>query len=294
MSARKLIMLSLALVIGVATFMGFRSSMTPTTTPAGTAVPVEATQVLAASHDMPMGTILKDGDMKWIPWAEKAQSSRLYFKGQTEVSSLMGAVLREGMRADEPIIMGRVVQAHEQGFLAAVLNPGMRALSVTLTPSAGVAGFIFPGDRVDVILTHGFTTKNDKGEPDQTERRLSETVITNARVLALDQKSDDQATEPKVAQLATLEVSPKQAERLVLAADMASQNGGGRGTISLVLRSIANENDKAAPTNDSEHSPTMDSDLSPAFTHITPMQKIEIMRGKEVTETVFHARKEEP
>src|SRR5471030_901632 len=102
-------------------------------------------------------------------------------------------------------------------------------MSVTLTPSAEVAGFIFPGDRVDVILTHSFSRKDVSA---LTERHVSETVLTNARVLALDQKSDDQTTDPKVAQLATLEVTPRQAEKLVLAADLIGGQGG-RGTISL-------------------------------------------------------------
>lgn len=284
MNIRKIIMLGLALFIGVATFLVFRSSVQPHQE--GAAPVISVTEVLAASHDIPMGTILKESDMKWIPWAESAQNSRLYIKGQTDITTLVGAVVREGLRTDEPVLAGRVVQPHEQGFLAAVLTPGMRAVSISLTPSTGVAGFIFPGDHVDVILTHGFTIKNDKNETDSTERRLSETIIENARVLALDQKSDDQSTDPKVAQLATLEVTPKQAEKLTLASDMVGQITAGKGSLSLVLRSLAAD-DVSTGTPNADHAPTMDSDLSPVFPHVNHLQKVEVMRGKETTETLF-------
>ena len=110
------------------------------------------------------------------------------------------------------------------------------------------------------------------------------------RVLALDQKSDSQTTDPKVAQLATLEVMPRQAEKLSLAQDMVSQGGSSHATLSLVLRSLASE-DGLAPLPDVHHGPTWDSDVSQAFPTVNGedglMQKVQIMRGKEVTETSF-------
>ena len=268
MSSRKIILLALSLVIGVGTFIAFRSAQTPP--PAVQAPVVETTEVLAASRDLPTGTILKEIDMKWIPWSQTAENSKLFVKGKTDMATMTGAVVREGLRADEPIMAGRVVQPHEQGFLAAVLTPGMRAVSVMLTPSAEVAGFIFPGDHVDVVMTHSFVVKQTKNNNDTTERRLSETVITDARVLALDQKSDNQSTDPKVAQLATLEVSPKQAERLILAADMGSSTGSNHGSLSLILRSLASMENAGGENQlpiaaSAEPSLTMDSDISPVF-----------------------------
>lgn len=226
--------------------------------------------------------------MKWIPWAATADTTKLYVKGIADMGGLIGAVLREGLRADEPFIMGRVVQPHEQGFLAAVLTPGMRAVSVTLTPSAEVAGFIFPGDRVDVILTHTFSRKDVS---DLTERFVSETVITDARVLALDQKSDNQTVEPKVAATATLEVTPKQAEKLALAGDIVG-GPGGRGAISLALRSLATDGEAAQPDASSNGpGPTWDSDVSPAYPTVNGedglMQRVQIMRGKDKSESTF-------
>lgn len=288
MPMRKIILLMLALLIGVGTFMVMRSSEQA---PQAPAPEVKTTEILAAARDLPTGTILKESDMKWVPWAATADTAKLYIKGTTDMSSLIGAVLREGLRADEPFITGRVVQPHEQGFLAAVLTPGMRAVSITLTPSAEVSGFIFPGDRVDVILTHTFSRKDIT---EMNDRYVSETVVTNARILALDQKSDNQSVEPKVAATATLEVTPKQAEKIALAIGLVSGPGGSsHGALSLALRSLATEGESATASvpASSTTGPTWDSDVSPAYPTVNGddglMQKVQILRGKEKSETTF-------
>ena len=314
MNSRKIILLSLALLIGLGTFAMFRSAQTPPPAAPVQAV-VETTEILAAARALPTGTILRDGDTKWIPWAATADTGKLYVKGKADSATLIGAVLREGLRTGEPVITGRVVQPHEQGFLAAVLTPGMRAVSLSLTPSAGVAGFIFPGDRVDVILTHTFSRKDVSA---LTERHVSETVATDVRVLALDQKSDNQTSEPKLAQLATLEVTPRQAEKIALASDMIGTVNSGRGSLSLALRSLAADDKveqmdtlagaippsalQPLPVRTSlreavkdNGGPTWDSDVSSAFPTVNGedglTQKVQIMRGKDITETTFDRRR---
>ena len=99
-----------------------------------------------------------------------------FVKGSgSNLSDLTGAVVREGFRSGEPVMPARIAHPHDQGFLAAVLTPGTRAMSISLSPTAEVAGFIFPGDRVDVILTHSFTRKD---APDMTDqRRVSEVIL---------------------------------------------------------------------------------------------------------------------
>src|SRR5260370_34203127 len=116
--------------------------------------------------------------------------------------------------------------------MAAVLTPGNRAITVPVTPSSGLAGFVFPGDRVDVILTLTIQPGKD-GEKDATERRGSETVLTDIRVLATDQRADDQKREVAVATTATLEVTPRQAEAIAVGSEM--------GKLSLSLRSLGQD-----------------------------------------------------
>jgi pilus assembly protein CpaB len=304
MSKRKLILLIVAGIVALGTMIVAKSLMAPTQQQPVQEVQASTTQILAATRNMPTGTILRDSDMKWTPWPAEADTSQLYVKSKDDMGRLVGGVLRDAVREDEPILMGHVVQPHEHGFLAVVLEPGKRAMTIALTPSAEVAGFIFPGDHVDVILTHSFSRQDVSS---LTERRVSETVLTDVRVLALDQKSDDLTTDPKVAQLATLEVSPKQAEKLALASDIVGipgAGGGGRGTLSLALRSLAaesvTEGGAVVPPLTpqmigDERTATWDSDVSSAYPTVNGedglMQKVHVMRGKDATDKIFERHK---
>ncbi len=307
MSTRKLPLLFVALFIAAMTVFLARSMMNE---PIDPAAPVEVKapptyEILVSAKDLPSGTLLTEADVKWKIWpkeeGKEGEASEFVVKGEADVKSVVGNVVRYGIRAGEPITPARTVKPGEQGFMAAALAPGMRAVSIAITPVAGVAGFIFPGDRVDVIVTHQVGRKS---EADTTERRVSETMLSDVRVLALDQKMSDQVTEPKVAQIATLEVTPKQAEKLALVSEL--------GTVSLALRSIAN--DAAKTTADAQegkdlaqealanvianslaqetgHEITWDSDISKVLPRPAnrsgAVQKILIIRGKDVSEAIF-------
>jgi len=292
MPPRKIILLVVAMVIALGTVLLARSMMS-----SAPQAPVEtsSTEVLAAAHDLPIGTLIKEADLKWISWTTEADTGGLYVKGKTDENTVIGSVVRQSLREGEPLMSGHIVRPHEQGFLAAVLTPGKRAMAVAITPVAGVAGFIFPGDHVDVILAHQVERKDDAS---LTVRRVSETVLTDVRVLALDQKTSDQTTDPKIAQLATLEVTPKQAEKVALLTQL--------GTLSLVLRSLASETDTPAipaiPADallpdalpGAETSYTWDSDVSEVLPKPSDrsglVQKVQVMRGKDTTETNFDRR----
>jgi len=300
MPARKLFLLLVALIIAGGTVILARTMMK--SSPGGDAE-VNGTkiskfeEVLVAARDLPAGTLIKESDLKWQIWPADTDIAAAGFavKGKSQISDFAGSVVRQGMRAGEPVMAGRVVRKSEQGFMAAVLNPGMRAVSVPVTPAGGVAGFVFPGDFVDVIVTHQISRK--KGPEDPDGRKVSETVLTNVRVLALDQRTSDQATEPKIAQTATLEVTPKQAETLVLLTQI--------GTISLALRSLASGEEAIPGINaealetvrraaDEANDVTWDSDVSKVLTkpgnRRGRVQQIQIMRGKETSEAVFELR----
>ncbi|MEJ0061841.1 MAG: Flp pilus assembly protein CpaB [Alphaproteobacteria bacterium] len=288
MSSRKLILLLLALVIAGGTIVLVRQALAPPTTeeeakkeePAGP-------NVLVAARDLAPGSLLRDSDLKWQVWTAEPKAA-MVIKDKPETGDRMdyaGALTRSGMRAGEPVLAGRVFKTNEQGFLSAALAPGMRAISVKITPVTGVAGLIFPGDRVDVIVAHNVVVPGAEG---QNQRRVSETIVANARVLALDQKTDEKATDPKLADVATIEVTPRDAEKVALAADW-------NGTMSLVLRSLGGEEAAGGTATGGSASPkrggpTWDSDVSGALERPGGMavrHRVQIIRGKDTSEINF-------
>lgn len=218
--------------------------------------PAPALQVLVARTDIRTGQIVKPDDMRWQAWPDGTISPTYIIEGRRPLSDFVGAVARAPISAGEPITEGRVVLSGTRGFMAAVLQPGMRAVSVQVTPTSGVSGFIFAGDRVDLILTHVYEKDSAK------ERQASETVLRDIRIIAMDQRLDARAGEaPQVAKTATLEVTPKQAEIIMLAAEM--------GKLSLALRSLqeaADPDGTQARGQDNEPSFTRDSNVSRLLT----------------------------
>lgn len=226
MDVRKLILLVGALLVaGVTAFMA-RSMFSGggvATAAAAPAAPV-GNQVLVAAKPLPLGTIITADMLVFQPWPKDMVEKAYLLKGETDPAKLVGKVVRHTIMAGQPIAQGVLIGPGENGFLAAALGPGMRATTVSLSDTSGVAGFIFPGDRVDVILTQEVTGEGPA-------LRTSETIVRNLRVLAVDQRMDDTATEAKIGRTATLEVTPKLAEKIAVAETI--------GALSLSLRSIA-------------------------------------------------------
>ncbi len=226
MDVRKLMLLVGALLVaGITAFMA-RSMFSGggvATAAAAPAAPI-GNQVLVAAKPLPLGTIITADMLVFQPWPKDMVEKAYLLKGQADPAKLVGKVVRHTIMAGQPIAQGVLIGPGENGFLAAALGPGMRATTVSLSDTSGVAGFIFPGDRVDVILTQEVTG-------DGPTLRTSETIVRNLRVLAVDQRVDDTATEAKIGRTATLEVTPKLAEKIAVAETI--------GSLSLSLRSIA-------------------------------------------------------
>lgn len=194
--------------------------------------PAATVEVLVAGEDLPTGTFLKPDTLKWTPWPEDSVSDSYITRDEFSEADFEGAVARNHLFVNEPVTSARVVHPGEQGFLAAVLDPGMRAVSVPVDATSGIAGFVFPGDIVDVILTFRVGVKEDENNGGQT-RFFSETLLRKVRVLAIDQQVDNEDGMAKVAKTTTLEVSSKQAEKIALALDI--------GSLSLSLRSLTRD-----------------------------------------------------
>jgi len=193
-------------------------------------VPVK--EILVADEDLATGTFVKPEHLKWQQWPEDGVIEGYMIKGEASEQDLDGAVVRTHLYAGEPITKSRVVHPGERGFLAAVLEVGQRAVSVPVDATSGISGLVFPGDSVDVILTFQTTVKNEDTDENLT-RYFSETLLHDIRVLAIDQAVENVDGMAKVAKTATLEVEPKQAEKVAVALEI--------GTLSLSLQSLARE-----------------------------------------------------
>ena len=189
--------------------------------------------MLVARNPVHTGQIVKPDDLRWQSWPEGSMAPTYIVEGKRPMSDFVGAVARGPIAAGEPITDGKLVLTGTRGFMAAVLQPGTRAVSVPITATTAVSGFIYAGDRVDVLLTHVLQNTGDKSE----QHTATETVLRNARVIAMDQRLDfSPGDKPDVAKTATLELTPKQSEIITLAVKM--------GDLSLALRSLQDPDQK--------------------------------------------------
>jgi pilus assembly protein CpaB len=237
MSARSLILLVAALLIaGTAAYItrGVLSARKPAEQPVAAqpapALPAADTSILVAAANLPAGTLLKPEHLKWQAWPQNAITPAFFAQSQSKIEDFIGAVVRRGVVAGEPIQATAVVKPGERGFLAAVLKPGMRAISIGVGDVTGVAGLMLPGDRVDLLLTHPLPDQGDNSEGSNQTRHASETVLENIRILAIDQTLDDIKDQPVSGKVATLEVTPKQAEMLAVVVEL--------GRVQFSLRSL--------------------------------------------------------
>ena len=234
MDVKKIALLVGALVIAVITavmaknmFAGAGAEQAQ----AAPAVPL-GPKVLVARKELPVGTIIDASSLAFQPWPKELTQSAYYVEGapDADVTKLLGTVVRHPVTAGQPLTRGSVVGPRDRGFLAAALGPGMRAITVPVNAATGVAGFVFPGDRVDIVLT-----QEVEGGGDGPPLKVSETIVRNVRVLATDQrtneKGDDGKIEVKTFANVTMEVTPRIAEKVAVSQSM--------GTLSLSLRSIA-------------------------------------------------------
>lgn len=197
------------------------------------------TEVLVADRELAAGTIVQPDAFRWQPWPDDAVNPNYVTRASGfDPAELAGAAVKRAIAAGEPVGPNRFVKPGEAGFLAGALTPGMRAFTLKLNPVSGAAGFIQPGNRVDVLLTRELP----QGVEGSGRRVATETVLEDIRVLAIDQNVNDVDEVARLGDTATLEVTPEQAEVIAAAADL--------GKLSLALRSLATPDKQAAAANE--------------------------------------------
>lgn len=233
---RSIILITAALVVaGIAAFLARSLVTTPEIQP--TTIVQQAvsdTQILVSNRNINTGSFLKKEDLSWQSWPDDNLNENYIQKGndaeaKNQIEKIVGSVTKAPIAAGEPIIDGRIVNPGSRGFMAAVLQPGYRAVSININSRTGLSGFIFPGDLVDILLTQSI----DEGGNSSQQIQATETVLTNIRVLAIDTQMSNDTNIPAIGKIATFEVSPKQAEKIALMSRL--------GELSLSLRSLAVE-----------------------------------------------------
>ena len=236
MDFKKIVLLVGALMVAAVTAIMAKNMFAGAGAQQAAAAPVvpQGPKVLVAKKPLPVGTIIDPTMIGFELWPKDSVQPSFFQEGTpgADASKLLGTVVRYPITAGQPLTRGALVGPEDRGFLAAALGPGMRAVTVPVNASTGLAGFVFPGDRVDLVLT-----QDVKGSGEGEPLRVSETIVRNVRVLATDQrftdKDEDGKTVIKSASNVTLEATPRIAEKIAVSQSM--------GTLSLSLRSIADQ-----------------------------------------------------
>ena len=238
MDTRKIMLIVGALVIAIGAAFGVNKMMRGAAAPSACAAAtpeITGPMILVATRQLPVGTIIGPDSFRFQPWPKELVEQAYFLKDKTDVNTLVGTVVRHAITAGQPLTQGALVHPDDRGFLAAALGPGMRAVTVKVSREEGVGGFVFPGDRVDVVLAQQISVDSETSSYPDKELFTAETIIRNVRVLATDQRynAEDETGKTPVRTFSsvTLEATPEIAEKIAVAQDM--------GKLSLALRPLA-------------------------------------------------------
>jgi pilus assembly protein CpaB len=243
MKAARIVVLVVAVAAGgAAALLAGRGGDEPAPQqPVAAAPSIDTVEILVAKMDIPLGQSVSANDMQWQVWPTQAASPSFIRRSDRPdaIEQLTGAIVRSPFVAGEPVRDAKIIKANGSGYMAAVLDKGMRAVSTEISPETGAGGFILPNDRVDVILSR----RDREAEKSGTDTQMSEMILVNIRVLAIDQTlGEKDGQKVVIGKTVTLELTPRQAETLALSRQL--------GTLSLALRSLADAGETTMPTDD--------------------------------------------
>ena len=231
MNTARIVVLVIALGAGgVAAYLasGYQNAPAPVL-PVAEKLPT--VEVLIAKNDIQLGQAVKPDDLQWQSWPA-ATASNAFIRRDARPDAqnqIAGAIARVPLMQGEPIREQKLVRAEGSGFMAAILPSGMRAVSTEISAETAAGGFILPNDHVDIVLTRRL--KNPDGASGGNDLILSEVILSNIRVLAIDQAPKEKDGQNAViGKTVTLELKPDQVATL-----SAARQGG---TLQLALRSI--------------------------------------------------------
>jgi pilus assembly protein CpaB len=240
MRVARLLVLGVAILAGALAYM---LSGRDAPSPQVAAPQADTVEILVARADIAVGRAVQPEDMGWQAWPVSAAGPLFIRKAARPdaIESLKGSVARAPFVAGEPIREQKLIKADGSGYMSAILPAGMRAISTEISAETGAAGFILPNDRVDVILTR----KDSEAQRSGGDGFISETILRNVRVLAIDQTVEEKnGQKVVVGKTTTLELAPRQTELLAVSRQ--------RGSLSLALRSLADSKPSNVPDTDGD------------------------------------------
>ena len=279
---------------------------TPSPSAAAAVAPPAMVKILVTNVPLQAGTLLKDADMREQEVEPSAVNENTFAADENARSEVRGAMLRRYLDVGQTILRPDILRPRDRGFLAAVLQPGPRAVSIGVDATTGASGLISPGDLVDVILTQEFA----RGDTPIGRRVVAETVLNMVRVIAVDQQIAQGApngtglpnTNARVASNVSLQVTPEQAAKVVVASRL--------GKLTLLVRSIDNDQvgvttiaqNPADTSNALKSTPSatpsapppppsvFGSDVSAALSHDEPAvtPRLRLIQGDAVSDVMFN------
>jgi len=231
----------------IAMVLAFNLTAPPKTAPAPTKqANLNTEKVLVATKDVSMGTTITAGDVAWRDWPKDSISGQFITGGAHDAEvAVIGTVARAAFYAGEPISDAKLIRS-DHGFMSAILPEGKRAVAVKISADTSAGGFILPNDHVDVIMTRR-VNQSGNGNSSGPEY-ITETILNNVRVLAIDQtvdktnkKNGSSGSDTVVGRTATLELTPEQAKIITVAEQMSDR-------LNLALRSVSDSSPNAPGT----------------------------------------------
>lgn len=231
--------------------------------------PAATIAVLSAAHAIPSGTLLQSDDLLWKDISAPEIRPGNLVRGQISETDYLGASTQRDFAGGEALVAGDLLKASDRRFLAAVLRPGNRAISIAVDAAQSASGLILPGNHVDVILTQTFADMGLEGRMALEGRKkiVAETILQDVRVIAVDQALHQQAKTPvgsqysgeaRLPKTVTLELTRRQAEMVFVAQQL--------GHLQLSVRPL--ETASALTPEPGQGLPTWGADVSPALRHM--------------------------
>jgi pilus assembly protein CpaB len=258
MRAKGIFLLVISLVLGLGAVQWVRSLAN-----SGAQAPAE---IVAANSNLNFGDHIGSADLKLVKWPSNAVPAGAFTRIEDVVGAGQDRVVIRPMEPNEPVLVTKVSGPGGKASLSSVIDPTMRAMTIHVNDATGVAGFITPGDRVDIMLTRDDSTNNK-------DNSKTDILLQNVLVRGIDQEADEHKDKPTVVKAVTVEVTPDDAQKLTL--------GSNIGTLSLALRNVASSQQVAT------HSLSV-KDLQPTVASAIEAPRplsyhVQIMRGTEAT-----------